>query len=399
MPLAPSATTSLWPLWSTDEHVDEMRVALWADNVLDPVMSGMGQHQRGFLRGLVRIDDDDLDLVVFYTRRRPRQQFPVALDRIETRALPGLRHLWYPAWHATQRPRIDRLVGKPDLMHLLHTSVTVPARAPRIAWVVDLASARYPEAFPGRRRRFKDMAIRRLAADPDVTFVTNTEFVRRELCELYDVGPDRATPVALGIDHDRFRPVADEAELERVRSTHNLPPDYALFVGLLSPRKNVDMLIEGFRIHREQVGTDLRLVLAGAPGWDYEHIYRAAEGVAGVTFLGYVPDRDLPAVYSMARCLVFPSSSEGFGMPLIEAMACGTPVVASAVTAIPEVVGDAALLLDRLDREAIASALNRVTTEPTVAADLTRRGLEQASRYTWKRAAEQCVTLYREGLG
>ena len=374
-----------------------MKVAVWADNVLDPVMSGMGQHQRGLLRALDRVDSE-LELSVFYTQRRVGQPFPVPLKSLERRPLPGVRHLWYPVWHSIHRPAVDRFVGTPDLVHLLHSSVTVPAAAPRIVWIVDLASARHPAAFPRRRRIFKDAAIRRAVADASVTFVTNTEFVKAELCDLYDVAPERVTPVLLGIDHERFRPVDDPERRRTVRERYRLPPEFVLFVGLVSPRKNVDLLIEGFEMHRRRHGDELELVLAGAPGWDCESVLEAADAAEGVTFVGFVADEDLAAVYSMARALVFPSRYEGFGMPLIEAMASGTPVIAGSVSAIPEVVGDAALLLDELTPEAIAGAIDRISADRQLVEGLRDRGLDRAARYTWDRAARHCVDLYRERL-
>ena len=374
-----------------------MKVAVWADNVLDPVMSGMGQHQRGLLRALDRLDGE-LELSVFYTQRRFGQSFPVPLTSLERRPLPGVRHLWYPVWHSLHRPAVDRLVGLPDLVHLLHSSVTVPAAAPRIVWIVDLASARDPSAFPRRRRIFKDTAIRRAVADERVTFVTNTEFVKTELCDLYDVSPERVTPVLLGIDHERFQPVGDPEQLRSVRERYRLPPEFVLFVGLVSPRKNVDLLIEGYEMHRRRHGDALGLVLAGAPGWDCESVLEAAEAAEGVTFAGFVADEDLAAVYSMARALVFPSRYEGFGMPLIEAMASGTPVITSSMSAIPEVVGDAALLLEELTPEAIAEAIGRISADQHLVESLRERGLGWAGRYTWDRAARHCVDLYRERL-
>jgi glycosyltransferase involved in cell wall biosynthesis len=371
-------------------------VALWADNVLADVKSGMAYYQSELLKALDASARPD-EYTVFYTPRRRRERYPLNFRHLALRALPGTRHLYYPLWHSIKAPKVERFLGDVRLIHLLHASVTVPSRRPSIVWVVDLASARLSDAFPNRRRLFKHTALRRAAANPSVTFTANAEFVKDELCELYDVAPDRVDVVYLGVDTDRFQPVAD-GEIERVRARYGLREPFFLFVGLVSPRKNVDVLIEGFSRFRGETDSEYELVLAGGPGWDYETVSNLADNTAGVRRLGFVPDDDLPALYSVAEALVLPSSYEGFGLPLLEAMACGTAVIASNVTALPEVVGDAGLLLDELSAEAIAASFERIATDSDFRQELVDRGTRRARQFTWSRAAEQCRELHRQRL-
>lgn len=370
-----------------------MKVALWADNVLDPNMSGMGYHQAQLLLALDRLQDQH-EYLAFCTPRRPGQRFPLTFDRIGTRALPGLRHLYYPLWHNLHWPGIDRFLPAVDLVHLLHASVAVPARRPTIVHVVDLASKRFPDAYPYRRRVYKDLAIERAVRQPATRFTVISQFVKDELCTLYNVAPHRVAVVHLGVDRKHFRRAEQEQRLAELRQRFGLQRPFFLFVGAFSPRKNLETLVRGVSRFNRRAGESHELVLAGASGWYDDAVYEAAHEAGCVRFTGYVPDADLPALYSLAEALVYPSSYEGFGLPLVEAMACGTPVIASKLTSIPEVVGDAALLLEEVTPEAIAMALEGVAADAALRTLLVQRGLERAELFTWEGAALRCRTLY-----
>jgi glycosyltransferase involved in cell wall biosynthesis len=176
---------------------------------------------------------------------------------------------------------------------------------------------------------------------------------------------------------------------------------YCLFVGNLEPRKNLPRLIEAFGLLRRHglAPADLpQLVLAGTRGWLSSGIFRAAAGqgleAPDIVFTGYVPPADLPALYAGAACFVFPSLYEGFGLPVLEAMACGTPVVASTASSLPEVAGDAALLVDPHDVEGLAGALRRLWGDAELRADLRERGLQRATLYSWERTARLTLDVY-----
>jgi glycosyltransferase involved in cell wall biosynthesis len=154
-------------------------------------------------------------------------------------------------------------------------------------------------------------------------------------------------------------------------------------------------LIEGVTEFNRRTGADYQLLLAGASGWQDEDVFRAATAAQCVNMSGYVPDADLPALYSLAEALVYPSSYEGFGLPPLEAMACGVPVLAANSSCLPEVIGDAGLLLEEISPDAIADALTRLMSSDELRADLVRRGLTRASSFTWRQTAEKCLKLYQ----
>lgn len=372
-----------------------MTVALWADNIMELKGSGMAYHQRNLLHALDRRGNDDY-LAVYTTHRREDAAGVPAFARVRTKRLPHSRRVLYPAWHALQRPRIDRHLEGARLVHLLGSAVTVPSALPRIVWVVDIASLRLPETFSTRRRIFKRAALRRAARDPTVTFTANTQFVKDDMCDLFDIDPARVEVVWLGVDHDRFNPGAAGERVERVRAAMGLDQPFFLFVSMLSPRKNADVLIEGFARFKQRTGAEHRLVLAGSRGWDYERVLELAQRTPDVQLAGFVADEDLPALYAAAEAFVFPSSHEGFGLPALEAMAAGTPVISSAVTAMPEVIGDAGVLLEAISADAVAGALERVAGDAQLRDDLRRRGLDRARGFTWDATAAKCERLYAE---
>ena len=374
-----------------------MTVALWADNIMERTGSGMAYHQRNLLHALDRRSANDY-LAVYTTHRREDAAGVPAFERVRTKRLPLPRRVLYPAWHALARPSIDRHLDGARLVHLLGSAVTVPSALPRIVWVVDIASLRLPETFSTRRRIFKKVALRRAARDAEVTFTANTQFVKDDMCDFFDIDPARVEVVWLGVDHDRFNPAAAAAGSERVRARMRLDRPFFLFVSILSPRKNADVHIEGFARFKARTGAEHRLVLAGSKGWDYERVLELADRVPDVQLAGFVPDEDLPAFYGAAEAFVFPSSHEGFGLPVLEAMAAGTPVVSSNVTAMPEVMGGAGLLLDAINPEAVADALERLAGDTALRDDLRARGLERAQVFTWDATAATCERLYAERL-
>jgi glycosyltransferase involved in cell wall biosynthesis len=213
--------------------------------------------------------------------------------------------------------------------------------------------------------------------------------------ELLGVESDRIEVVYPGVE-ERFHPVKDQTLLEKVRKRYNLPPRFILGLGTLQPRKNFTRLIEAYSLLVTR-HPSLRLVIAGGKGWLYEEIFATVErlGLADkVVFPGFVADGDLPALYNLADLFVFPSLYEGFGLPPLEALACGTPVITSDASSLPEVVGEAGPMVEATDVEALAEAMKRVLEDDALQERMIAQGLEQARKFTWKKAAAKLLSLY-----
>lgn len=251
--------------------------------------------------------------------------------------------------------------------------------------VHDLSFLRHPETFPPKLGAYLKQAVPRSIARAD-HILADSEATRRDLLELLNVSPGKVTTLYGGVTA-RFAPQAADGERERLQTQYGIGArPYILAVGTVQPRKNYIRLMEACDPLAAQ--RDLDLIIVGRPAWLSEPIIAAAKQRSYVHLMGFLADTDLPALYRQAEVLAFPSVYEGFGFPPLEAMACGTPVVASTASSVPEVVGDAGLLLDPLDVPAWTAALTQVLDAPALRAHLRQAGLARAATFTWARTAQ-----------
>ena len=220
--------------------------------------------------------------------------------------------------------------------------------------------------------------------------------------ELLDVPEEKVHVIYPGYNADLFRPDLPQSESDEALQRHGLQADYFLHVGTLEPRKNLVRLIQAFDLVRRKSHEDIQLVLAGGKGWKYESIFEEIHRLNlhdSVRLLGYVPDEDLPGLIKGARAVVYPSLYEGFGIPPLEAMAVGTPVLTSNTSSLPEVVGDAAVLVDPEDVGSIASGMEDIWTDGDLRQSLQEKGWLRAQRFAWDKSARQTMDLYNRLLG
>jgi glycosyltransferase involved in cell wall biosynthesis len=282
---------------------------------------------------------------------------------------------------------------------VLHVQFTAPpfAPCPVVTTIHDLSFEHLPETFKRRSRAQLRLTVRRTARKAAL-ILTLSEFSRRDIIETYAVDPERVivTPAAAPT---HFKPVVDETELEKIRERYGISANYLLSLGSIQPRKNLTRLIEAFQwLRTSRPASQLpQLVIAGKRGWLDDEVFRAAQRDGlneSVKFIGYVPEEDLPGLYSGAMCFVYPSYFEGFGLPVLEAMQCGAPVIAGNQTSLPEVAGDAALLFDPFDTRALGEAIARVIDHPEYRAELRARGLKQAAEFSWIATARSTLNAY-----
>jgi glycosyltransferase involved in cell wall biosynthesis len=304
-------------------------------------------------------------------------------------------------WQRMRLPIPVQLVtGRLDLFHSPDFVLPPTGRTGSMLTVHDLSFLRRPECFVRGFGEYLEGAVRR-AVGRAGHILADSESTRRDLLELMGVAGARVSVVYPGVEA-RFQPIRDPEVRDAVRRRYDLPKRFVLSVGTIQPRKNYATLLEAFASLRavdqgEDPASELRLVIAGQRGWMCEETFAAVErlGLADcVQFLGYVADPDLPALYSLASVFAFPSLYEGFGLPVLEAMACGTPVVSADNSSLPEVVGEAGLLIEAYDAEGMAAALCRVLSDGPLRRQLEQRGLERSREFTWSAAAARVLELY-----
>ncbi|MGZ5434435.1 MAG: glycosyltransferase family 4 protein [Pyrinomonadaceae bacterium] len=285
---------------------------------------------------------------------------------------------------------------------VLHVQYTAPPLAPCavVATIHDLSFEHLPETFNRRSRAQLRLTVRRTARNA-AQILTLSEFSRRDVIETYGIDPDRVavTPAAAPA---HFRPVTNATDLRRIRATYGIEREYILALGSIQPRKNLVRLINAYSSlwkERQNLATP-QLVIAGKRGWLEGETMRAAELSAAahdIRFVGYVAEADLPELFSGAMCFAYPSYFEGFGLPVLEAMQCGTPVIAGNRTSLPEVAGDAALLVDPFDETVIAEALRNLIENPDRRNDLRVKGIERAKQFSWQQTARLTLQAYERG--
>jgi len=287
---------------------------------------------------------------------------------------------------------------------LLHVQYTAPpfAPCPVVATIHDLSFEHLPQTFKRRSRMQLRLTVRRTAHAASHILVPS-EHTRRDIIETYKLKPERVsvTPLAAPI---HFAPVEDEGEMRRVCELYKIEGDYILAVGSIQPRKNLAHLIAAYAdLRRARPHANLpKLALVGKKAWLYDETLRAIEehGLGDLTVLtGYVSDADLPALYTGALCFVYPSYFEGFGLPPLEAMQCGAPVITGNRTSLPEVVHDAGLLVDPFDKDALVSALARLIDDSDLRARLRVKGLERARHFSWHETARLTLQAYKQAIG
>lgn len=287
---------------------------------------------------------------------------------------------------------------------LLHVQYTAPpfAPCPVVATIHDLSFEHLPQTFKRRSRMQLRLTVRRTARASAHVLVPSAH-TRRDILETYGLLPERVSVTPLAAPA-HFAPVGDEGEVRRVRQRYRLEDDYILAVGSIQPRKNLALLLAAYAdLRRSSPQANLpKLALVGKLAWLYDETLRAIEehGLGDLTVLtGYVAESDLPALYTGALCFVYPSYFEGFGLPPLEAMQCGAPVIAGDRTSLPEVVGQAGLLVDPFDQKALAKAIGLLIRDANLRARLRVKGLERARHFSWRETARLTLQAYNRVAG
>ncbi|MGC8781834.1 MAG: glycosyltransferase family 4 protein [Anaerolineae bacterium] len=356
--------------------------------------AGIGRYTRGLVAALAEADRDNSYILFSAGERMPANGWPT---NFAIRATPLPARWLTVAWHRLALPLpAELLTGACDLFHAPDFALPPLRRARGIVTIHDLSFLRLPEcADPGLRAFLERVVPRSVARAARV--LADSESTRRDLMNLLGVDGDRISVVTPAVE-PRFRRVEDPEQLAAVRARYRLPSRFILGIGTLEPRKNFGGLIRAYAQMRRTTGLEHALVIAGRPGWLYEEIFDEVkrQGLGEhVLFPGFVADADLPALYSLADLLAYPSLYEGFGIPVLEAMACGTPVVAGDNSSLPEAAGAAAILVNAQDVGALADALARALADPTLRRQMIARGHVQARRFTWQRSAADLLAAYR----
>jgi len=353
--------------------------------------AGIGQYTINLLRALADLDHEE-DFTVFQSRKATAP----LVDHGDFRHLG----LWTPSHHRFE-PYLLGLELLQYSLDLLHSPDFIPPfqrRFKSIITIHDLAFLHYPSFLTRESARYYgriDQAVRRAHH-----IIAVSESTRRDIVNLLGVPDDKITVIHEAAD-PLFRPLDRAEAADFVGKRFDLPERFILFVSTIEPRKNVQGLLRAYRQFLDDYKLDVALVLVGAPGWLCDDVFALVEELGlqkTCRFLGKVSSEDLLHLYNAARCLAHPAFYEGFGLTPLESMACGTPTVVSQVSSLPEVVGDAALLVDPEDEEQLIVALWRLVTDDGLWAELRDKGLRRASAFSWEKTARRTLDVYQKVL-
>lgn len=359
--------------------------------------AGIGRIVRGQIEALVALNPGyDLRLFVaghIVSSDRRAAPLPLHATPIDERNLVRL-------WHRLDIhfPRVEHFTGGPlDLFHATDF-VLAPCRARRkVLTIHDLAFVFYPNAAMPSLHRYLNIVVPRSVRRAD-SIIADSHHTAHDLTQQWRVPSERISVVQGAVDHQHFQPVHDSERLQKARNDYAIGErPFILALSRLEPRKNLTRLIEAFNIARNEALLPHRLIIGGGKGWLYEEIFQRVGELRlreHVHFTGFVGDADLPALYSAADFFAYPSLYEGFGLPIIESLACGTPVLTANNSCLPEAGGPGALYVEAEDVRSIADGIVRLATDATLRAQLRTAGLHHAAHFTWERSARQLLDAY-----
>jgi len=373
--------------------------------------AGIGRYTRELITALLALEGSHQYVIFAATGGLDARSWKLETERLRAsnlqpptsnlqfRALPLSDEWLARLWHRLRLPiPVETITGSLDVFYSPDFVLPPTRRTVRtILTVHDLSFLHCPEAFVPALRHYLERIVPRSISRADLV-LADSAHARSDIISRLGVSPDKVQVLYSGV-HPRFQPELEQVERERLQTRYGVGDrPYVLSVGTLQPRKNYVRLIQAFaQLANLQACrlADLQLVIAGGRGWLYQDIFAEAERHGDrVRIPGFVDEADLPALYRNAALFAFPSLYEGFGLPVLEAMACGVPVVCSNRSSLPEVAGDAALLVDPLDTDGLAEAMARALEDVGLRRQMVTRGLAQASRFTWEQAARQLVAAF-----
>lgn len=358
--------------------------------------AGIGRYTREMVKALADIDMQPPQYQLFVANTKQKMLPPAPGPNFHWKTTQLSRRWLERLWYRLRAPLpIERWTGPLTLFHAPDFVLPPVNRNTRtLVTIHDLSFVRHPESvMPGMSRYLNKWVPHSVQQADHVIAVS--EATRHDLIELYNTPPEKVSVLYHGVTPE-FTPITDPAQLATVRQKYSLGEQpIILNVGTVQPRKNIQRLIQAF----VGVDTQATLVIAGGKGWQSDDIYAEVkrQGLTNrVHFTGFVADDDLPALYSAATLLAYPSLYEGFGLPVLESMACGTPVVASNQSSLLEVVGDAGLQVNPTDTAAITAAMQQLLDNADLRQKLSVAGKKQAAKFTWSSMAADLIEIYKE---
>jgi glycosyltransferase involved in cell wall biosynthesis len=371
--------------------------------------TGVEEYTINLLSHLLPLESK-IDYRLFYNAyRKVKLNYPwLFLNNVELQDFKIPNRFFFVGARYFGQPKIDKLLGGLDIYFNPHFFVAPLSRqCKKVITFHDLSFERYPNFFSWRKRLWQKflMNTRQEAKRAD-KIIAVSQSTKEDLVNLYGVEPEKITVVYSGVG-EQFRPMdSEQRTTDHIRKKYNLPEKFILYFGTIEPRKNLVGLIKAFELLKAKLqiakpsqaypNSKFKLVIAGAEGWLYQDIFKAARESKcsqDIIFTGFIEEADKPYLYNLAELFVYPSFFEGFGFPPLEAMACGLPTIVSCNSSLPEVVDQAALMIDSSNIDELAWVMEMALTDHNLRQRLIQKGIEQARKFSWQRCAEKTLKV------
>lgn len=365
-----------------------MRIGVDIRPLMSSHYSGVSWYVFYLLKNLLAIDQKNQYILFYNSSKNPT--IPLfEQDNVSYRRFYWPNKFFNLAIAFTGHPKLDQLLDGVDVFFSPNFNfVSLSDNCRQIITVHDLSFKLFPEFFSYRMRLWHKLAFKKKMLDRVEVIVADSENTKLDLINLLGVKPGKIEVIYLGID-EKFHQIKDQNILIKIKNKYNLPDKFYLYLGSIEPRKNIEGIVEAFN----NLNNDFDLVIVGGGGWKNKKVNRLISQNSKIKLINGVEELDKPAIYNLATALVYPSFYEGFGLPPLEAMACGCPVVAGANSGQLEVVADAGLLVNSWDVNEIKAAMDLVVKDDELRQLLISKGLDQATRFSWKKSAEVFLSI------
>lgn len=381
-----------------------MKIAFDALPLISERMTGIGYCQAGQIQALMALHPEDHYILQFFANGdgAEKRQRLAAYEKAHTELRQGRcsGYLYRLVSNFLPVPYRHFFGSDAEVTHFFNYIVPPKVDGKKIVTVHDMVYKSFPETVRGRTRYMLETGLRRSLKRADLV-VTDSEFSRTEIIKYFPSAAEKLRVVPCGVDRNRFHPVENQERIEETKKELGISGEYFLYLGTLEPRKNLRRLMLAYNAFRKGKAEYPKMVLAGGKGWMNDELFRAIEELElaqDVIELSYVPEGHLCTLMSGALAFVFPSIYEGFGMPPLEAMACGVPVLTTHAASLPEVVGDSALICDPYQPEQMTDSLEQLYRDAMLRRDLSEAGLRRARMFSWENAAAILYDVYQEAV-
>ena len=380
-----------------------MKIAFAGQPLLEEEKTGIGYYTEGLIQNIMRKNLSDKYYINIFSYKNPEEskekirKYEMENTNIEVCSRIPLT-IYKLIWNIVPIPYHFLFKQRADITHFFNYYIPPFVSGKRVCTIHDMTIKAYPETV-----RFKSRIMMRLnlrtTCKRATRIVTSSEFSKSEIVKYLKISPKKISVLYSGVNLSLYKPCLDSSLILEIKRKYGIIGDYFIYLGTLEPRKNIVRMIQAYSLLKSMNKDVPKLVIAGRKGWMYKDIFELIQNEkleANVILTGYIAQTDTPILLNGAKAFVFPSLYEGFGMPPLEAMACGTPVITSNCSSLPEVVGDAAILVDPYKIDEIAAAMNELSTNDTLRNELSQKGIKRASLFSWDRISDSLHKIYEQ---